>query len=218
MYVCISNFNEICCKVIVKFNSHDETGKLVWHDKGSGASFDFSCYSPPSGQIRIGKTTYYSIGHFGVSHGVIWSGHESSQRKPRVFTVSVSGESSANVFKKPTGFSRIWRDKDSGAWWDGSFWEVKCPNGYGSLSDLCQRGHSSPSTNSVWCIRETYLERDYHNQWIWDDKGSGAGKDVDINGGQTDMTKELISATATRGTKKPLRKISSEYLELVLNW
>ena len=205
MYLCISNFNEICCKIIVKFNIHDETGKLVWHDKGSGARHDLSCYRPPSGQTRIGKTTYYSIGHFGVRF-------KSSQSKPRVFTVSVSGESSANVFKKPTGFSRIWRDKGSGASWDGSFWEVRCPNGYGSLSDLCQRGHSSPSTNSVWCIRETYLEGDYHNQWIWDDKGSGAWKDVDINGGQTDMTKELISATARRGSKKHLRKISSEYL------
>ena len=77
---------------------------------------------------------------------------------------------------------------------------------------MCQRGYSTPNIDTVSCIRETYLERDNHNQWIWDDRGSGAYRDVDINGGQSDLTKALISATTSRGAKKSLRRIASKYL------
>ena len=88
---------------------------------------------------------------------------------------------------------------------------MNCPTGYGSLSDLCMRGYSQPPPDAIWCVEEKYLEDDYHNTWIWNDQGTGADQDCDINGGQSDFTKEFIGATTTRGGKKSLKKIAKKY-------
>lgn len=170
---------------------------LIWKDKGSGARYDFSCWAPRN--TRLG----YVVGHFGS---------KSHSQPSDPYVVSVSGRSESDVFKKPIGYSRIWKDSGSGAYSDGSFWEVNCPFGYGSLSDLCQKGYSRPSINDVWCVKNTYLDNEHRNNWIWDDRRSGAYSDVDINGGNSRHTKRLISATTRRGQTKSLNKISSVYL------
>jgi hypothetical protein len=118
------------------------------------------------------------------------------------------------VLKKPSGYSRIWRDLYSGANRDGSFWRVNCPKGYGSLSDVCQNGWGNQrlETHQVWCVNMKYLKDDNHDRWIWNDKGSGSYYDVDINGGESSLTRELISATDKRGRTKTLKRIANTYL------
>ena len=184
-------------KIIVKFHIHDVAPISIWNDGGSGGDHDFSCYGP-SGT----SSEYFAISRFGTG----------SYGKPqKTYVVSVSGASTNDTFQKPTGYSRIYKDSGSGATLDGSFWSVSCPAGYGSLSDVCIKGYSQPPLDAIWCVEETYLEADHHDKWIWNDVGSGAWSDCEINGGRSELTKEFIGVT--NGGKKTLKKIANKYLD-----
>ena len=176
---------------------------LIWDDGKSGANHDFSCYAPSSDS----SSRMFVIGHFGIRD-------QQNGRKPRTYVVSLAGDADVNsVFQHPLSYSIIWTDAGSGATKDGSFWKVNCPDGYGSLSDLCQVGHKSPNLDAVWCIKKDYLEDDERDVLIWDDTNSGAQKNVDINGGQYEhRTMDLVAATTERGTTKTLKRIKMEYL------
>ena len=147
----------------------------IWDDAGSGGELDFSCYAASG----TDKPHIYGVGHFGINVN-------ENGPKPRPWVVSlVDSDETSTIFRRPTIFSRIWTDKGTGAYKDGSFWKVNCPNGYNSLADLCQRGYddSKPSKSAVSCIKQEYLEDDLHNTFIWNDKWTGSSVDVDINGG-----------------------------------
>jgi len=189
-----------CIKKKVKFSVHSVDPELIWNDKSSGGRYDFSCWGPG---YYPGNSGYYPIGHFG---------NGAYQKPQRAYVLSLSEPSWTGILKRPTGFNRIWKDSGSGASLDGSFWSVGCPLGYQSLSDVCRRGYDEPDIYSVWCINDRFLESDHHDNLIWNDRGTGAYSDVDINGGQSELTKELVSATTERGSTKYLRKIKSTYL------
>ena len=61
------------------------------------------------------------------------------------------------------------------------------------------------------CIKDKYLENEYRDRWLWHDKGSGAYADVDINGGSSTRTQNLVTATNQRGSKRTLHAIKSQY-------
>ena len=173
---------------------------FVWNDVGSGGDYNFACYHPNGASLGSG---HFAIGHFGTaSYG--------QPQKP--YVVTVEGENRNDVFEKPSGLNRIWTDSGSGAHEDGSFWTVSCPSGYGSLSDVCQIGHDQPSLDVIWCVKDKYLENDYHDQFLWNDAETGADVDIDIMGGNTELTKEFVAVTTSRGEKKSLKKISNTYL------
>ena len=172
---------------------------LIYDDGGTGSSRDFSCYSPSPSSHR-----HYIVGHFGIN---AWYGGA----KPATYVLSVTGENPDTVFQRPTGYVQIWKDSGSGGSKDGSFWSVICPPGFGSLSDVCQLGYQKPSSLAVWCINENYLANEVRMNWIWDDTGSGALSDVDIMGGNSPWTREMISATNHRGLKKSLQTIKATF-------
>jgi hypothetical protein len=185
-------------KLVVKFHVHNVEPVFIWNDLGSGGDSDFSCYGPYGTTFDF---EYFALSHFGTG----------SYGKPqKAYVVSVSGENTIDVFQKPTGYNRIWTDSGSGADLDGSFWSVSCPTGYGSLSDICMKGYSQPPLDAIWCVKEKYLEDDYHDTWIWNDAGSGADQNCDIRGGQSELTKEFIGVT--NGGIKTLKKIINTYL------
>ena len=175
----------------------------ICDDGGSGAWRDFTCYEPTRSSRLL--DTNYTVGHFGINDNYKGS-------KPVVYQLSVTGRNANNVFERPTGFSKIWEDHGAGGRIDWGIWEVKCPSGYGALSDVCVNGHHSPSTNAIVCIKDIYLEYELRDKWIWDDKLSGAYADCDINGGNVIHTKALVTATNRRSSKRTLRKIKEIYL------
>ena len=184
------------------FRIHEVDSTLIWDDVNSGAKHNFACYAPS----LASTSNLFVIGHFGISEN-------RNGLKPKTYVVSLARDVKGNpVFQYPISYSLIWRDAGSFASKDGSFWKVNCPEGYGSLSDLCQIGYTSPNLDAIYCINQDYLEDDQHGNWIWDDTASGAAKDVDINGGDSELTKELVAATTQRGETKSLNKIKSEYL------
>ena len=182
------------------FQVHYVTPKLVWDDAGAGAVHDFSCYAPDT------SSGGFSIGHFGI-------GQKPDGSKPKTYIMSITGTNvEPDVVRNPLSYTLTWTDKDTGANKDGGMWKVNCPNGYAALSDLCTLGYEEPALDAVICIDEKYLDVDNHNVWIWDSKSSGAETELDVNGGGTTLTNELISATTSHGKTKTLKAIKPIYV------
>ena len=191
-----------------KLKFHYVDPELIWEYDGVGGG-RFSCYAP-SFSITS-KSYYFVIGHFGI-------GDHRHGNKPTTYVVSpIECEDGNTAFRRPESFSRLWTDSGSGASTDGTFWRVNCPNGYGSLSDLCQQGYSEPNKNTVWCIKHEYLEDDQHDTWLWDSIGAGTNNvgsvtSVDVNGGKSDLTRELVSVTTTHGATNTMKRIKAELI------
>ena len=181
------------------FHFTESTPIRITDDRGSGAWNDFTCYKPDN--TGSGR---YTVGHFGINAN--YRGN-----KPVVYQVSATRQGAKRVFKEPERFRRIWKDSGSGGTYDWSVWEVVCSIGYGALSDVCQIGYNSPSTSTIMCIKDKYLENEYRDRWLWHDKGSGVYADVDINGGSSTRTQNLVTATNQRGSKRTLHAIKSQY-------
>lgn len=182
----------------IRFHYKQVDARWICDDRGSKSDHDFTCYGPtPDGSS-------YTVGHFGI-------GNSHDGPKPNVYQVSVTGISAEAVFAKPLGFFNIWEDHGSHGDDNWGLWQVNCPNGFRALSDVCVNGYHQPSNDEIWCINEDFLDDDYHDDWIWDDKGSGADANCDINGGQSLYTNDLVAATNQRGSKKYLSKIKDEY-------
>ena len=172
--------------------------ELIWECNGACVG-GFSCYAP-SFSVASEASYFFVVGHFGTSGN-----------KPTSYVVSPIDCNDGNtVFRRPESFSRLWTDSGSGAWRDGAFWRVNCPNGYGSLSDICTNGYSEPEKNTVWCIMLEYLEDDLHDTWVWDSKGTVGI--VDVNGGKSDLTRELMSVTTTHGATNIMKRIKTEMI------
>ena len=183
----------------VKFSIDLVGPSLIYDDAGTGANRDFSCYSPNS--VSPGQ---YIVGHFGI-------GSHRDGRKPTPYVMSVNTEHHEIVFKRPTDYQQIWNDTGSEGIRPGSIWSINCPTGFASVSDLCQAGYKQPRLDAVWCINDRFLENDLHDKWIWDSNGSNSDADVDIRGGSTNWTKELISATTGWGLTKNLTRIRAKF-------
>lgn len=142
----------------------------VWADHGSGADRDGAFYRPKTadGFYTFGD---YGQGNYGDPTGT-------------VLTISVAeqpGEEPA--LKAPTGFRLVWKDKGSGADKDGSFWAPTPPSGYVACGHVVQRGYDEPKVKDrtdVVCLRVDLATQVDLGGLIWNDKGSGADKDVAV--------------------------------------
>lgn len=132
-------------------------------DKGSGAKHDIQIWIP-----NVSKNPgYYSLGDVGVDN------YDDSP--PNIFLIKgIDGD-----LAKPTGYSRVWKDTGSGAKDDFSFWKPTAPNGYKCLGHVGQKGYDEPSTDRIRCVKENYV-RSGQASWLWNDKKSGAKKDVSL--------------------------------------
>ena len=83
----------------------------IWNDAGSGGYHDFSCYAASG----TDKPHFYGVGHFGINVN-----KNGPKLRPLVVSLVDSDEETI-IFRRPTSFSRIWTDKGTGAYKDGSF-------------------------------------------------------------------------------------------------
>ena len=180
-----------------KIKFHYVESELIWACDGACGG-GIACYAPSFSEAS--KSFFFVVGHF------VTSGN-----KPTTYVVSpIDCKDGNTVFRRPESFTRLWKDSGSGAYRDGSFWRVNCPNGYGSLSDICKNGYSEPDKNTVWCIILEYLDDDLHDTWVWDSKGTVGN--VDVNGGKSDLTRELMSVTTTHGAINTMKRIKTEII------
>ena len=77
----------------------------------------------------------------------------------------------------PDEFERVWDDKGSKAYSDGSIWRPIPPSGYVAMGLVASRGYDKPSRNSVRCVRADLVIASYINELIWNNKRSPAKLD-----------------------------------------
>ena len=145
---------------------------ISWNDKGSGSSFNVQTWNPnpPKG--------YFSVGSCAESSAQSWI-YGSSPRETVVVLKDVS-DSGDIALKNPKDFSLVWKDSGSGAEKDGSFWRPIAPESYVALGDVAVLGYGKPSLNTIMCVHTNLVLQGRCGPEIWDDKSSGAQKDVSL--------------------------------------
>ena len=139
----------------------------VWNDKGSGADRDGAFYRPrlPEG--------FFSIGDYGQSN-------YNTPRRAVVVVKAINDDPRDPLLKPPVDYALIWKDTGSGASKDGSFWQPVPPDGYVCIGSVVQHGYSKPHRPDYRCLRYDQVERGEIAGLIWNDRGSGADRDVEI--------------------------------------
>jgi len=147
----------------------------IWTDAGSGADDDVSIWRPN------GRKDFYRLGDYAVG----------SHRKPGKPATVVAYDDGSGALAKPAGYSRVWRDKGSGADKDVSLWKPIAPAGYQCLGLLATNG-AKPATNDMRCVWRAFLTQG-GNSKVWDDDGSGADADVGIYQAYAFRTTDSVS-------------------------
>lgn len=147
----------------------------VWHDGGSGGDLHGGFFSP-----KVSWNDYLAgwrvLAHVGRS-----SHADINNQTTALLARSVSHD----ILKPPTDFELIWRDAGSGADSNGAVWRPIPPAGYVALGDVFTGSWTKP--DPVWyvCVRKEAGGRKYVREaqiaeLIWDDRGSGADRDVSV--------------------------------------
>ena len=137
--------------------------ELAWHDGGSGADRDGAFYRPvaPPGFSVIG---HYGQGDYGPPNGL----------------AAVVKELIPGSLAPPVRYEPIWNDSGSGADLDGAFWRPVPPDGYTCLGVVVTAGYAAPALDAVRCARTELTAPASIDRSLWDDRGSGADRDVAV--------------------------------------
>jgi hypothetical protein len=137
--------------------------ELAWHDGGSGADRDGAFYRPvpPPGFSVIG---YYGQGDYGPPNGLA-----------AVVKALLPG-----ALTPPVRYEQIWNDSGSGADMDGAFWRPIPPDGYTCLGAVVTAGYAWPPLDAVRCVRTELTAPASIDRSLWDDRGSGADRDLAV--------------------------------------
>lgn len=134
----------------------------VYDDSGTGANNDVSIWRAKAERYP----GYYPLGH------IVGVGYSRPQ-----YAVLVRDQGDA--LARPLDYTQTWDDRGSGGTHDGSFWKPVAPSGYTCLGHLTVRGYGKPSTDAMRCVNNRYLVRG-GALWRWDDRGSGASRDITV--------------------------------------
>ena len=88
-------------------------------------------------------------------------------------------KATGDELKAPVDYRHIWSDHGSGGHTDFSFWEPIPPSGYTCVGGVGQVGYNKPSTDLIMCVKSS-LVRPGKVTKIWNDRGSGSHRDVQI--------------------------------------
>ncbi len=135
----------------------------VYSDRGTGSNMDLSIWAPvlPSG--------YFALGHLAKN------GYEAPNTSMTVVKGLVKG-----AIAYPTGYTLVWKDEGSGGNQDGAFWEPIPPAGYVAMGTVVTASYTQPHLTAVVCILSDLTARINIGNLIWNDKGSGADRDLSL--------------------------------------
>ena len=140
----------------------------LYNDSGSGASMDVSIYRPtPS------DGTYKIIGDYA-------QGNYNPPVGTSLIVKAINDDPNFPLIKPPVDYTEVWNDKGSGGNHDGSIWFPVPPDGYISIGFVCQTGYNKPSISNYACLRKDLCVDASPGQLIWNDRSSGASKDVSL--------------------------------------
>ncbi|XP_032835356.1 uncharacterized protein LOC116957357 [Petromyzon marinus] len=152
-------FATIVNKVVYKFSTEYEA---IWNDRGSGAAVDVSIWRPSS--LESG---FYPLGDVAVTL------HE--QPKSASILVRDSGNS---LVRAPISVTEVWNDRGSGADRDVTVYRLNPLNGFTCLGHVAVASYSqTPSLNAYRCVNSSHVTQG-RLSFVWNDRGSGATRDV----------------------------------------
>lgn len=182
-----------------------------WNDKGSGGKYDGAYWQPkpPAG--------FFALGGIGVSN------YDDVNGKVAALCVRATDAGSQRPpLAKPTSFTRIWKDKGSGADRDGSCWRPNPPQGYVALGDVFMNGHdTAPALTDAMCVRSDLTHVAVAGAFIWDDEKTGSDADFGSWAVQTppafaDPTLGLIAAGTYVGVASHSKPSSDPVLNVLM--
>jgi hypothetical protein len=137
--------------------------KRIYTDAGTGGDMDLSIWTPnvPSG--------YFAIGH------VATEGYESPQS-----TIVLVKALEANALAYPVDYRLVWDDRGSGGNQNLSLWEPIPPAGYKAMGTVATTSYNKPSLEAVVCIRADRVETGKAGDFIYNDRGTGADRDLSL--------------------------------------
>ena len=146
------------------------TSQYTWlyNDRGTGANMDVSIWRP-----LPADNTFSIVGDYAQNNYYDPAGTS-------LIVKAINDDPSNPLLKPPINYSEIWDDKGSGGTHDGSIWWPVPPDGYLSLGFVGQNGYSKPFIPNYACVRKDFCKDSVSGLLIWNDKGSGANKDVSI--------------------------------------
>jgi len=85
------------------------------------------------------------------------------------------------AIKPPYDYGQVWISKGTGSRHDGSIWLPYAPEGYVAIGAVAQTGYTTKPPTSIYaCIRLDLCVVTEAGSLIWNDKGSGAARDVSL--------------------------------------
>lgn len=156
----------------------------TWNDKGSGAYSDLSLWTV----IRAGGDA------FGIDAGT-FIGVNGYSRPSSSYLLRADGNNVRDVWSLPTKDDKplnlyevgelkmIWNDAGSGADADCSIWRAESRSGYYPVGDIVVASHSKPRIGFLLKpknVNDDSVRAPISYSRIWNDRGSGANKDVQL--------------------------------------
>lgn len=137
---------------------------FVYNDRGTGASTNWSMWSPklPPG--------YSSLGHYA----------HASHAKPTTVMIAVRAGNDPSAVAYPKDYQRIYHDAGTGGDQDGSIWMPVAPQGYRALGTVGMNGHGKPSPSAVVCVRNDLTTYASVGKRLFTDSGSGGDLDLGV--------------------------------------
>lgn len=139
----------------------------TYDDRGSGGEQDVKFYLPvtPPGYSLLGG--YAQGNHY--------------RPDACVLTVRPANNESNALLQPPRDWQRIWTDRNSGARKDGSIWHaVPGSADYICLGSVAVQGYNKPVLSNYACLHQCLVEEVPVMNYIWSDRGTGAGSDVSV--------------------------------------
>jgi Plant protein of unknown function (DUF946). len=142
----------------------------IYDDRGSGANMDITIYRPTPTPT---DPPYRILGDYA-------QGNYSAPTGTSLIVRAINDDPNFPLLKTPIDYREVWNDKGSGGTHDGSIWFAVPPDGYLSIGYVAQSGYSKPSISNYVCVRKDLCVDTVPGPLIWNDKGSGANKDVSL--------------------------------------
>ena len=159
------------------------TYELIWKDNGSGAKKDVGLWS----NTELGSTyglfsnTFTSVRSHSTLSGSPKLLHGDYAKLYSLIDTEVDTENLAITVYEGTDFKRIWNDRGSGGKHDVSIYRAKSSSGYYSLGDIAIKGYGKPKVAHVAkALKSDALKAPQQFRQRWNDKGSGARRDLSI--------------------------------------
>lgn len=140
----------------------------LYNDRGSGSSMDVSIYRPAPADI-----SYCILGDYA-------QGNYNPPTNTSIIVKAINDDPNFPLIKLPADYTEIWNDRGSGGDHDGSIWFPVPPDGYISIGYVCQSGYSKPALTNYACLRRDLCADATPGSLIWNDRNSGADKDVSL--------------------------------------